>query len=221
MITLPDGGIALCGRTRSFSSNYDAFLIRTDSTGAFQWARTYGGMENDRAVELVRTDDGGFAIYGVSASFGSASSAYYIRTDHTGASGCNEHAVIFTETTITTPVTDAPFVTSDHPGTSSTTPNFPPWQLVEVLVCMSTNVEGAEAGLFLLYPNPTSGELNINLPGIRLERVEIVDITGRSVRTVIAPSTTQIDVSGLAAGPYRLRASYEARQWTGTFHVVH
>lgn len=71
IITTSDGGYALCGQTRTWGAGlYDAFLIKINSTGIFQWGRVYGGTGVDRAWDLVQTQDGGYAFTGTTESYG-------------------------------------------------------------------------------------------------------------------------------------------------------
>jgi len=66
-----DGGYALAGWTASFGAhNGDAWLVKVDSSGVFQWNRTYGGSGDDKAAQLVCTSDGGYALVGSTESFG-------------------------------------------------------------------------------------------------------------------------------------------------------
>lgn len=51
-----------------------------------------------------------------------------------------------------------------------------------------------------LYPNPTTGLININTQG--LQQVEVLDVTGR---TIVATSSNQIDLAGNPSGIYTLR----------------
>ena len=81
-----DGGFIVCGQTASFGTgNYDAWLIRTDSSGDTLWARTSGGGDDDRAYSVRPTADGGFIVAGVTRSFGTGGSdAWLIKTDADG-----------------------------------------------------------------------------------------------------------------------------------------
>ncbi|MEO0141407.1 MAG: hypothetical protein ABIM88_07680 [candidate division WOR-3 bacterium] len=68
---MPDGGLAIVGETRSFGSGgLDILVIRTDPTGNILWARTYGGPLDDQAQSVIVTADSGFAITGISRSYG-------------------------------------------------------------------------------------------------------------------------------------------------------
>jgi hypothetical protein len=62
------GGILVCGR--SIAAPYDAMLMKTDLNGSVQWAKTYGGSQED-VFEVARpTNDGGYIAVGKTKSFG-------------------------------------------------------------------------------------------------------------------------------------------------------
>jgi len=70
----PEGGYALAGGTDSFGSGLgDGWLVKTDENGNEEFNETYGGSNSDSLSSLARTSDGGFALAGNTASFGSGS----------------------------------------------------------------------------------------------------------------------------------------------------
>jgi hypothetical protein len=82
-----DGGYVLAGWTNFWSggNNYDAFLIKTNASGNVQWAKTYGGTNNDSAYSVQQTSDGGYILAGVTYSFGTGGGdAFLIKTNASG-----------------------------------------------------------------------------------------------------------------------------------------
>ena len=66
-----DGGFIVTGRSWSFGAGSgDFLLIKTDASGNVQWAKTYGGSNQDFAYSVQQTSDGGFIVAGVTWSFG-------------------------------------------------------------------------------------------------------------------------------------------------------
>lgn len=80
-----DLGFIIAGRTASYGAgNQDILLIKTDSSGALAWAKTYGGPDNDYGYTVLETPSG-FLLAGVSLGFGAgAGDVVAIRTDFSG-----------------------------------------------------------------------------------------------------------------------------------------
>lgn len=81
-----DGGYVIAGYTRSYGAGDDDFwLVKTDSAGNAQWNHTYGGADLDRALSMVATSDGGYALAGRTESFGGGYTDFWlVKTDAAG-----------------------------------------------------------------------------------------------------------------------------------------
>lgn len=81
-----DSGFVLCGATASSGAgSYDYYLVKTDSQGDLEWARTYGGQGADWGHAAMPTADGGYIIVGAAMSFGHGQyDAYFVETDSAG-----------------------------------------------------------------------------------------------------------------------------------------
>jgi hypothetical protein len=51
-------------------STLDIWLGRTDGRGNLLWTRTLGGGEDDLAISIDQTSDGGYIVAGYTSSFG-------------------------------------------------------------------------------------------------------------------------------------------------------
>jgi len=82
----PDGGYILAGSTRSYGSgNLDAALIKTDSSGNQQWAKYFGGSDNDGGYSVSLSNDGGYILSGYTYNFGAVlDDAMLVKTDSAG-----------------------------------------------------------------------------------------------------------------------------------------
>lgn len=81
-----DGGYILAGMTKSFGAGeYDAYVVKTNSSGDSLWTRTYGGSDDDYASSIQPTADGNYIIAGGTESLGvSGSAAYLIKINSMG-----------------------------------------------------------------------------------------------------------------------------------------
>ena len=85
LVPTSDGGYAIAGETDSFGAGNDDFwLVKTDSTGNMEWNQTYGGIRWEKAYSVVQTSDGGYALLGVTNSFGADGDYWLVKTDSAG-----------------------------------------------------------------------------------------------------------------------------------------
>lgn len=86
LVSTTDGGFALAGSTGSLGAyGSEMWLVKTDANGVEEWSRTYGGFDSDWASALVQTDDGGFALAGLTRSFGvGGGDVWLVKTDSDG-----------------------------------------------------------------------------------------------------------------------------------------
>lgn len=76
VIATTDGGYAALGYSQSVDGDITDnteqvnmyWLVKTNSAGAIQWSKTYGGSDDDRGEHLIQTADGGFLLAGSSTS---------------------------------------------------------------------------------------------------------------------------------------------------------
>jgi len=92
VVETSDGGYAVVGCTGSFGAGgADVLLIKIDEYGTMEWNRTYGGVGGDFAYSVVEASDGGFAVAGVTDSFGAGGNDFWlIKTDSLGSVEWNQ-----------------------------------------------------------------------------------------------------------------------------------
>jgi hypothetical protein len=79
------GGYALAGRSYSYDSGWDWWLVKTDSDGNHQWNKTWGGTGDDEAWCVIQTDDGGYALTGWIIPEGTSyADIWLVKTDSAG-----------------------------------------------------------------------------------------------------------------------------------------
>ncbi len=79
LIQTSDGGYAIAGYTSSFGAGQlDVYVIKLDANGNLQWTKTIGGESDDWGFSLIQTSDGGYAIAGITESFGAGKKDVYV-----------------------------------------------------------------------------------------------------------------------------------------------
>ncbi len=83
-----DGGFIMAGRMDSRESGRDALLIKTDSSGREEWTRLVGGRGDDIGTSAVQCSDGGYALAGITGSFGAgAEDAWLVKLSAAAGEG--------------------------------------------------------------------------------------------------------------------------------------
>jgi len=92
LVQTSDGGYALAGMTESFGAGpLDCWLVKTDASGNMQWNKTYGGTGSDYATAMEQTADGGYALAGITDSFGAGNTDFWlVKTDANGNAQWNK-----------------------------------------------------------------------------------------------------------------------------------
>jgi hypothetical protein len=84
-----DSGYIFAGRSYSFSSSQDIYLVKLNSSGDTLWTRKFDGGYSESGYEVEEHPDGGYIIAGYSNSFTATTDGMIIKTDINGNSGCN------------------------------------------------------------------------------------------------------------------------------------
>jgi hypothetical protein len=86
LIQTSDGGYAIAGETNSFGAGEgDVYVVKLDAKGNLQWTKTIGGPGYDWGESLIQTSDGGYAIAGITNSFGAGRwDVYVVKLDANG-----------------------------------------------------------------------------------------------------------------------------------------
>ena len=74
-----DGGYIVAGYTLSFGAgSWDFLIIKLDSSANIQWAKTFGGTNEDFAYSICETSDGRYIVAGITYSFGAGYSDFLV-----------------------------------------------------------------------------------------------------------------------------------------------
>ncbi len=174
----------------------DVYLVKTDSLGDTLWTKTYGGNYPDYGLSVIRTPDGGYIITGATLSYGAGSwDVYLLKIDSLGNT-------LWTKTYgggegdegwFLSPTSDGGFIITGY------TESYGAGHADVYLIKTDSlgNVSGVrEPDNYILprtfilsqnYPNPfnSSTEISYTLPKDSQAKIEIYNILGRKVATLV------------------------------------
>ena len=85
-----DGGYIVAGQqsTSAQQTSWDAFLVKLNPTGDTTWTKSYGGIFWEHFQSVIQTTDGGYAMSGVTNSFGTnpAGDVFVVKVNSNGDS---------------------------------------------------------------------------------------------------------------------------------------
>ena len=223
-----DGSYVVVGFTQSVDGditvnhgNADYWVIKLSNAGDIIWQKTFGGSNNESAVDVHQTSDGNFIISGNTLSNDGDLTAnngledvWTIKISDAGVllwqksiGGSDADTNINIEQTldggcimIGRSQSNDGDVSGNHGGQDA-------W--IVKLSSDVLNVNSYSDKKINLYPNPATFTLNIqNLPNINIEKITVKDLTGKEVIVKSAPCN-QLNVENLQKGVYLLELDFE------------
>jgi hypothetical protein len=86
LIQTDDGGYAIAGYTNFGGVPFNAWLVKTNSSGDTEWSQHYGGTGYESANSVIQTTDGGYTLAGYTAgSYSPDQQVLLIKTNSTGS----------------------------------------------------------------------------------------------------------------------------------------
>jgi hypothetical protein len=201
-----DRGLVISGTTNTFGlGSYDAYLLKTDSTGALQWSRTFGGQNDEVAYAAAQTADNGFVAVGYisSSSSMSPSAIYLAKTSANGNGECNT----------TSPVSSVGFGGAEGSGgadfsfgstgaLSMITDFAPPGSTICFGMGMEPAIEEIDV---VVFPNPFSSEATLHTEQVMHNaKLAVFNSSGQQVVETINISGNKVMLrrESLASGIY-------------------
>lgn len=97
---LQDGGYIIAGMSTHGAGGYDAYVVRTNSTGDSLWSRTIGGSGDDRAFSVVSATAGSCLVAGWTWSYGQGLGDVYLLKLFDTPIGINGNSTLPTSATL-------------------------------------------------------------------------------------------------------------------------
>jgi len=228
----PDGGYIVAGYTKSFGAvNGDFLVIKLNSSGNIEWAKTFGGTSFDGALSICETSDGGYIVAGYTKSFGAGDYDFLvlkIEPDGSMTPGCPWYSVSPTITSPTISPTSpnltvtSPSISSSNVSLTITSPNL----LIDT-ICSSVEVEEfttmSPSIYFEVIPSLSKNRFYVKyeLPkgenGLNKEffiTLSLYNLSGRLERILFSGKKSSgvykmnLDLNDLPSGIYFLRLSF-------------
>lgn len=210
-----DGNLAITGHTRSFGAgDEDVLLLRLQSDGEVISATAIGSDKGDFGRSIKQTNDLGFVIAGYTNGFGvNHSDVYLIKTDSTGINGCHDTSVVVESSAITHTINSvvSSVGSAGKAGTPATLTGFTISTPSEPCDFVIGTSELKYKEDLLVYPNPTQGNINLDLEGSGSEEVCITvrDLMGRVIQMSNQTFPSTMDLSNLSIGLYLIHVVSE------------
>ena len=222
-----DTGYIVVGGNNCNDYTADMYVVKVDASGDTMWTRFYGGPRVENAEGVEQTEDGGYAIFGHTLSYGAGWADFYlVKTDSFGETlwtrtygGSNtDFGLSFQRTSDGGYVMVGWTVSFGALG----------WDIYVVktgpdLSTASNPSPLPEAlALYQNYPNPfnASTRITFDLPKAGFVTIKVFDVLGRKVATLMngvreaGHHSIRFDGSGLPSGIYFYRLE------TGGMHEV-
>lgn len=226
----PDTTIRETDTIISGKGNYDAWVVKLDSSGNIQWQKCLGGHENDGAGPIIQTSDGGYIFLGyttstdgdVSGLHGQQADAWLVKLNSSGNilwqkcyGGTNEeygnsllhtsdNGFIFAGTTRSTD--------GDVSGLHGKTGFEDIWVVkLSAASGVQENSSYVNSPLTLItYPNPASKNITFgyDLPKASAVGITVYNVIGEKIQEIqqkeeeSGHQEVSLELSGFSAGSY-------------------
>jgi hypothetical protein len=193
IIQTTDGGYAAVGASSSFGAGYrDFYVVKLNSIGTLQWSKTVGGTSWEEATSIIQTTGGGYAVAGVTQSFGAGSyDMYIVKLDASGNTCGNSTSPTSSSSTGGTTTSPTSTVTSPPPTVISPTPTTGTGGNVTTLCLVGIQPVSNEIPAWFEieqnYPNPfnPTTKISYEVPVTSYVKLIVYDILGSEAKALV------------------------------------
>lgn len=223
-----DGGYIVAGFTSSFNGDVtnhfggdDCWIIKLDSSGAFDWKHGFGGSANDYAHDVIENTSGGYDVFGETISnsgnvVGNHGNydCWLLHLDSTGIFGyqlplggsLDEMGFSIIETADGFSLAGQTY--SNNGDVSGNHGDFDFWFVQLQKSITGINTVSDEAGI-LITPNPSDGHCVISGDAFISSQVTVSNVTGDIISQTEFIGSLNADFSWLPAGVYMISVRNE------------
>ncbi|MBB4807624.1 hypothetical protein HNP38_002930 [Chryseobacterium defluvii] len=217
-----DGGYIIAGSSNSINGdvtqNYgdsDYWIVKTDSSGNIQWQKSYGGSNEDIAMSIRQTSDGGYIVAGYSNEYPwsnlhgtnywiiKLNSSGTLQWENTLGGAARDEPVGIHETS------DGGFIIGGY--TASSGNGKVDYWAVKLAYPTTLGISEVKNNLISFYPNPARDFVYLNsLPGETT--ISLTDISGKKLFSQKYNETkVSVPVNQLINGTYVLQAEHKGK----------
>ncbi|WP_415327643.1 T9SS type A sorting domain-containing protein [Chryseobacterium sp. MMS23-Vi53] len=238
MTKTSDGGFALAGSneilavSNSTGANYR--VVKTDGNGNLLWDKTYIGSNDDEPTSIIQTDDGNYIVAGQSQTTNFTDPSpnegwvdiWIIGLDGTGekrwgrmiGGNSNDYAG-YNDSLLK--MGNNNFILTGSTVSENGTINVPYSNMGVAGMLLFFNAQTLSTGeqkvannFIKIYPNPSSDFVHLKLNSKqKIEKIELSDVSGKSISHPKMSESGSIDISGLPAGVYFLNINSEGKNY--------
>lgn len=202
----------------------DVRITKTTSNGNLVWSKLYGGGQKDTPKMIQQTTDGGYVLAAISRSFGWINPDMWILkctstgdttwTQHYGGAN-HEHCYAVREQT------DGSYIAVGK------TDSYGP-DMDAIFLKLNSNgtlavgiPELTDASAIKLYPNPSDGNLNLDLTKFKAKKITVIDVLGTEIYSKELNSETQITINlqNKKTGVYFVKSESETQSVINKFII--
>lgn len=207
-----DGGYVFSGWTDSFGiGTYEAYAVKTNSTGDTTWTKSYGGISSLHVADawsIEQANDGGFIMAGDIDDGTGNVDVYIIKTEDMGNSGCYESSTSTITTNVLTTAKNTPVQLNSANLFSNITFEMSGGGINSTF-CWTSEIDEKFNlnSMISIYPNPFSESTMLEFEnGIKNARIILTNSFGQVVmeKSNFTGNKIQINRSHLPSGIYSI-----------------